>query len=271
MRRLNINQISYLRICGYCFLFLLCRQMDKPWFKSWFASPYYHILYKGRDEKEAQQFLDNLIGFLKPQPGAKMLDIGCGRGRHAVHLSKKGFDVTGIDLSEESIEYDKQFETANLHFFVHDMRDVFKVDHFDYVFNLFSSFGYFDNGEDNSKTIDAHAQALKTNGKLVLDYMNAAKVCSYFVPSETKVVEGIKFSVKKKLERGKIIKQISFTDKGQDYVFREELSILYLDDFRKLLSNYNLKIANTFGDYSLNTFDRNKSDRLIIIAEKQSV
>jgi SAM-dependent methyltransferase len=245
--------------------------MTSPWFKSWFASPYYHILYKGRDDKEAQRFLDNLIGFLKPAADSKMLDIGCGRGRHAIHLSKRGFDVTGIDLSMENIQHNKQYESARLHFFVHDMRDVFRPGYFDYVFNLFSSFGYFDCEEDNLKTMNAHAEALKVNGRLVLDYMNAAKICSYFLPSETKIVDGIKFTVKKKVENGKIIKQISFTDKEQDYVFNEELSILYLDDFSKLLSKYNLKITNTFGDYSLNTFDENNSDRLIIIAEKQPV
>jgi SAM-dependent methyltransferase len=244
--------------------------MEEPWFERWFASPYYHILYKERDIKEAQYFLDNLINLLNPEPSAKMLDIACGRGRHSVYLNKKGYTVSGIDLSEENIAYDKQFENEKLSFHVHDMRDVFKVNEFDFVFNLFSSFGYFDSSQDNAKTIHAHAMALKQGGRLVLDYMNARKVCSCFIPSQRKVVEGIKFSVKKKIERGMIVKHISFSDKGQDYNFEERLSILLLKDFQKLFAEHNLKVIHTFGDYALNTFDEAESDRLILIAEKTS-
>ncbi len=242
--------------------------MEKPWFESWFASPYYHILYKERDDREAQFFLDNLISLLKPQPGAKMLDIACGRGRHSVYLNKKGFQVTGIDLSEESIAFDRQFENDKLSFHVHDMREVFKVGEFNFVLNLFSSFGYFDSSEDNSKAIHAHSQALKPGGVLVLDYMNAQKVCSCFIPSDKKIVEGIKFTVKKKIEGGMIVKHISFSDRGQDYNFEERLSILLLEDFKKLFAQHNLALTYTFGDYAMNTFDETNSDRLILIAEK---
>jgi SAM-dependent methyltransferase len=244
--------------------------MEKPWFESWFASPYYHILYKGRDEKEAQFFLDNLINLLKPPANAKMLDVGCGRGRHSIYLNKKGFNLTGIDLSEESIAFDKKFENPTLSFQVHNMKETFRENYFDYVLNLFTSFGYFDSSEDNSKTIQAHSQALKPGGILVLDYMNSEKVCECFIPSEKKEVEGIKFTVKKKVEGGKLIKRISFSDKGNDYNFEERLSILLLEDFQKLFTLHNLRITHTFGDYALNTFDEAKSDRLILIAEKTS-
>jgi 2-polyprenyl-3-methyl-5-hydroxy-6-metoxy-1,4-benzoquinol methylase len=199
-----------------------------------------------------------------------MLDVGCGRGRHSVYLNKKGFDVTGIDLSEESIAFDKKFENKSLSFHVHNMKDTFRENYFDYVFNLFTSFGYFDSPEDNSKTIQAHSQALKPGGILVLDYMNSEKVCECFIPSEKKEIGGIKFTVKKKVEDGKLIKRISFSDKGQDYNFEERLSILLLEDFQKLFAMHNLRITHTFGDYALNTFDEAKSDRLILIAEKTS-
>ena len=242
--------------------------MGRPWFERWFSSPYYHILYKERDEKEAQYFLDNLIGLLSPRPDAAMLDVGCGRGRHSVYLNKKGFRVAGIDLSESSIEWDKQFENPTLSFHVHDMREAFRVNQFDFVLNLFSSFGYFDAAEDNSKAVQAHSMALKPGGKLVLDYMNAEKVCSCFIPSEKKEVGGIKFKVRKRIEGGMIVKHISFSDKGEDFDFEERLRILLLQDFDRLFAMHNLKVTHTFGDYALNTFDEAKSDRLILIAEK---
>ncbi len=77
---------------------------NHPWFKDWFNSPYYHQLYFNRDEKEAAAFIDKLINYLQPAPNASMLDVACGKGRHSIHLAEKGFDVTGIDLSEDSIK-----------------------------------------------------------------------------------------------------------------------------------------------------------------------
>jgi SAM-dependent methyltransferase len=242
--------------------------MEKPWFESWFASPYYHILYKERDIKEAQYFLDRLIDFLKPAPASKILDVACGKGRHSVYLNEKGFEVTGFDLSKESIEYDKQFQNPTLSFFVHDMRKPFRADYFDLVFNLFSSFGYFEDDVDNEKVIASQAQALKKGGTLVLDYMNAEKICSCLVPQEEKNIEGIRFHVKKRIKNHKIVKQISFSDKGKDYNFEEVLGIFTLNDFKKLFAANGLVISHIFGDYALNAFDRRTSDRLLIVSDK---
>ncbi|MGZ4035978.1 MAG: class I SAM-dependent methyltransferase, partial [Bacteroidia bacterium] len=97
------------------------------WFEGWFDSPYYHLLYKNRDYSEAELFIDNLLSFLKPEQGARFLDIGCGKGRHSIYLNKKGFDVTGIDLAENSISCAKQSENEHLHFYVHDMRKIFRT------------------------------------------------------------------------------------------------------------------------------------------------
>ncbi|HCY89433.1 MAG TPA: class I SAM-dependent methyltransferase, partial [Chitinophagaceae bacterium] len=76
----------------------------QTWFEEWFDTPYYHELYAGRDSQEASAFVDQLIQYLKPAPGSVMLDVACGTGRHAIELADKGFDVTGIDLSQQSIE-----------------------------------------------------------------------------------------------------------------------------------------------------------------------
>ena len=73
------------------------------WFVNWFDSPYYHLLYKNRDEKEAQVFIDNLIEKLQLKKGSKLIDIACGKGRHATYFNKKGMNVVGVDLSKNSI------------------------------------------------------------------------------------------------------------------------------------------------------------------------
>ena len=71
----------------------LNNKQDMNWFKNWFNSPYYHILYKNRDIKEAELFIDNLINKLKLKKTSKLIDIACGKGRHACYFNKKGFDV----------------------------------------------------------------------------------------------------------------------------------------------------------------------------------
>ena len=240
----------------------------EEWFECWFNSAYYHVLYKDRDEQEAQLFLDHLIEFLKPTSGARILDVACGKGRHAVYLNEKGFDVTGFDLSSESIEYDQQFENESLTFFKHDMRDIFRVNYFDYVFNLFSSFGYFEREHDNAKTIYANAASLKPGGILVLDYMNSIKVKATLIANESKRIDGIDFNINKRIENNCVVKKISFTDKGISHDFFEQLSLFTKNDFEKYFSKYNLTVTHVFGDYNFSKFDENNSDRLILIAKK---
>ena len=123
------------------------------WFKNWFNSPYYHQLYFNRDEAEAAKFIDKLINYLNPTAGSLMLDVACGKGRHAIHLAEKGFDVTGIDLSEDSIKEALLSENEKLHFFLHDMRLPFYINYFDYAFNFFTSFGYFSTQREHDNAI----------------------------------------------------------------------------------------------------------------------
>ena len=91
------------------------------WYTSWFDSPYYHILYKNRDDKEAGLFMKNLTSFLNLSTSSKILDLACGKGRHSKYLNQLGYHVTGIDLSPQSIVYAKQFENDKLFFEEHDM------------------------------------------------------------------------------------------------------------------------------------------------------
>ena len=91
------------------------------WVGEWFGSPYYHILYKNRDSNEARLFLDKLIDYLGIKKEDKILDLACGKGRHAVYLNEKGLDVTGFDICQENIRKAKDHENDRLHFHVHDM------------------------------------------------------------------------------------------------------------------------------------------------------
>lgn len=241
----------------------------KPWYHSWFNSPYYHLLYKERDSHEAEFFLDKLIDKLGLKAGFSIVDIACGKGRHAVYLNKKGFNVTGIDLSHESIKHCKQFENNTLEFFEHDMRIVFRVNYFDVALNLFTSFGYFDKAHDNILAIKSAAASLVPGGIFVLDYFNSEKVKTMLPSSFKKERNNIGFSFEKKNIDGRVIKSISVNDNGREFIFSESVWLYGKEDLTEMLANCGLKLKYVFGDYGLNDFDKFVSDRLIMVTEKR--
>jgi len=238
------------------------------WFASWFDSPYYHILYKNRDYKEADFFIQNLTSYLKPNNEDEILDLACGAGRHSIFLNSLGYKVTGVDLSPNSIEKALESKNDNLNFDVHDMREVYKENGFNFVFNLFTSFGYFDSNDENIKMLQSVEKTLKPNGIFVLDFFNANNVIKNLVEEETKEVEGVEFKLKRELKKGKIIKHIEFETKNQSFSYSERVQAIKMEDFEELFSHTNMKIITTFGNHSLEGFDKEKSDRLIIIAQK---
>ncbi|MBJ7881071.1 class I SAM-dependent methyltransferase [Gelidibacter salicanalis] len=234
------------------------------WYASWFDTPYYHILYEGRDYAEAHHFMDNLTKYLNLPEDGKILDLACGKGRHSIYLSSLGYDVTGVDLSVNSIAYAKTHENDKLHFEVHDMCRPFN-DKFDAVFNLFTSFGYFDRTEDNLNTIKAIRDDLNESGFGVIDFMNSDFVIDNLVAEDVKSAGGIDFYQKRYVKDGYIIKDISFTDKGEDYHYQERVKAKTLADFEALFEEAGVYLLDIFGDYKLRKFHKDTSERLIMI------
>ena len=123
------------------------------WFAGWFDSPYYHLLYRHRDHEEAAAFIDALMQALQPKPDDHILDLACGAGRHSNYLANKGYTVTGLDLSKESIARAKANAADNVSFGVADMRQLDAKAEYDLVLNLFTSFGYFEDFDDNLRVL----------------------------------------------------------------------------------------------------------------------
>lgn len=240
----------------------------KNWFKHWFDTKYYHILYKDRDDSEAKFFMKNLCESLAIKENDTILDLACGRGRHALFLNSLGHKVTGVDLSKSSILSAKKFENERLNFFVHDMREPIPNQKFDFVFNLFTSIGYFDDENDNIKMLNSVYSYLEPNGILIIDFLNERKVINELEPFAEKSVDGIHFEIEKKLVNGVIEKNIQFNDEGKNYQFQERVHALTLSDFQSYLTAANFQIIKYAGDYHLTDFDIDNSDRLIIFAKK---
>jgi SAM-dependent methyltransferase len=244
--------------------------IDEPWFKDWFNSPYYHQLYFKRDKEEAAAFIFLLLQHLHSPSGAYMLDMACGRGRHSKILASRGYDITGIDLSMESIEFARQFETEKLHFFQHDMRLPFWINYFDVAFNFFTSFGYFRTEREHYNAVRTIAQSLKKDGVLVLDYLNVHYAEDHLVHKSDKEIDGVNYNLTKWFDETHFYKKIIIEDDALDQplIYMEKVAKFSLGDFNDMFSFHGLQIQEVFGDYSLGAYDVKKSPRLIMIAKK---
>lgn len=242
--------------------------MKKEWFATWFDSPYYHVLYKERDEREAREFIHQLNSILTLPNGAAVLDLACGRGRHSNTLFQLGFKVTGADLSPESIRQAQRTYPQDIEFIVHDMRNELLGRKFDAVFNLFTSFGYFDGQNENLQVLQAIHQMLHPEALFVLDFMNVDNVISSLVEEEHKIIEGIDFRIKRRSDGMHIYKEIDFEIDGEMHHYTERVQALRSSDFQHLLSAAGFKILHTFGDFQLEPYDPILSDRFILIAQK---
>ena len=236
----------------------------KKWYASWFDSPYYHILYKERNYREAQLFMDNITHYLNLPEDSKILDLACGKGRHSIYLNQLGFDVLGADLSENSIIEASKNTNKTLNFKVHDMRMPFE-NKFEAIFNLFTSFGYFENDEDNLTTLIAIKDSLSEYGFAVIDFMNVNNVIANLVSEEVKTVENIDFHIKRYVKDNHIFKEIDFEDQGEKYHFTEKVKALTLQDFESMMEEAGIFLLDIFGDYKLKKYHKTESERLIMI------
>lgn len=243
--------------------------IDNNWFETWFDSPYYHVLYQNRNEKEAAIFIDGLIQYLQPKAHQRFLDLACGKGRHALQISEKGYATIGVDLSANSIEFAQQFESKRLQFAVHDMREILAAEPFDYILNLFTSFGYFDDTNDNLKMLSAIHHMLTAEGIFVLDFFNTGYVLPHIVEREEKLLSNVLFHIHKQVINKKIVKSITFNDGGKSYHFEEKVNAFTPEDVLTMLDQSGFVATETFGNYTLEPFSSKKSERFIVVAIKK--
>lgn len=239
---------------------------NKDWFASWFDTSFYHVLYKHRDYSEGQSFLKNLITFLNLEKNKVILDLACGKGRHSIYLNSLGFHVIGADLSKNSIEFAKQFETETLKFVEHDMRDPFKSK-FDVILNLFTSFGFFEDDAEDIAILHNIKNGLNKNGIAVIDFMNTKKVISELVSEEELTIDDITFKMNRYVKNGFIVKEINFDAEGEHHTYFEKVKSLDFDKINSYVNSVGFKIKHTFGDYQLEKFSEETSDRLILVLE----
>lgn len=244
-----------------------------PWYEEWFNRDEYDLVYQNRDEEEAEALIDLVERVARPAPGDALLDVGCGRGRHALSLARRGYRVTGVDLSERALEKARRHAARKglyIRFIQGDMRDAVCTACFDGVVNLFTAFGYFDDEADHLRAVRAMADALKPGGWFFQDFLNAEHVAATLIPEDTRRAGPLTFRQRRWIEDGRINKEITLRRDGTapTHTFRESVRLLTLDDFRRLYDAAGLDLVDTFGDYAGGPFTPS-SPRLILFSRKR--
>lgn len=246
----------------------------KQWYEKWFSDRFYLELYQHRDEEDARWIINLIQRTLNISTKSRVLDIACGSGRHSLELARRGFDVTGFDLSGFLIS--EAFKNLNeskekklkVKFLRKDMRNFNFRNSFDVALNIFTSFGYFDNDEENFKVFENVSSSLKQKGYFVFDYLNKIFLENNLKKISRATIKGVTVIQKRKLENGFVIKDIFLKSGKQEKNFTEILKLYSHKEFISAFNNAGLKKIKIYGDYFGNEFDEHKSQRLIIFARK---
>ena len=243
---------------------------EPRWYEAWFDRDEYKVVYGHRDDTEATRLLDLIEATISPRPGARILDMGCGRGRHAIQLASRGFNVTGIDLSTRSIEAARQRaanEQVDVDFRVGDMRDHVCEGCFDIVVNLFTAFGYFEDENEHVRALGAMSSAIAVGGWMIQDFLNADSVRRNLVPEDSRISGEYSITQRRSIENGRINKTILLTGPDGEHTFSESVRLLRLDELERMYRSVGLQIVRIAGDYNGGSYTPN-SPRLLVFANR---
>jgi len=237
------------------------------WHLGWFNKDYLN-LYSYRNELEAVSHVDFIIDNLPNKQKYKVLDMGCGSGRHSVLFADHAFHVIGIDTSEILINEAKKLENSkrDLKFYCQDMRNLRGFDKFDLIVNMFTSFGYFESDQENQSVINAVAYALESNGVFFLDFLSPKHVISNLTPSENLVVNGEKVSITRSIDENIVTKIIDFP--GRSYT--EHVKLYDRNTIEKMLQSAGLIVLKAWSDYNGTPWSEYGSRQLFLIGHHQN-
>jgi len=241
------------------------------WFKRSFGSDYLKV-YAHRDAEEARQQIDFLEEKIHPAAGAKILDLCCGSGRHAIEMARRGYNVVGQDISQELLDIarrDADESGLALQFIEKDMREIPFKNEIDIVVNFFTSFGYFEDHNDDQAVLNAVSEALKAGGRLLLDHINPDFVCASLVRNETRTISGLEVCQERWIDEGRqrVEKRLTIIEEGKTRTYLESVKMYKREEIAVMLEKAGLRIGETYGDFSGARFSKD-SPRMIVIAEK---
>ncbi len=241
------------------------------WFKEWFNTKEYLFVYRNRNEADAKKLVDLILRNTYLQSGAKVLDMACGTGRHSILFAEKDFNVTAVDLSSNLLSVAKisaEETGVKINFIQSDLRHFSITTKFSLAVNLFTSFGYFEDDEENYKIFRNAYNFLTAPGYFVLDYFNRHNIEQNLVSESVENIFGETIIQRRSILGDRVVKQILVRDNGSEKNYYESVRMFSKDELFSALLKCGFRINKYFGDSSGNAFDLERSPRIIIIAQK---
>ncbi|MDB5104319.1 MAG: Methyltransferase protein [Fibrobacteres bacterium] len=247
--------------------------MDRTWYKRWFGETYKQ-LYPHRDVREAEAQVRFVLRALPVTPEWRILDIGCGPGRHLDILRKRGHvHCEGLDLSMPLL---RDARAASLNVARGDMRHLpFRPASFDLVTSFFTSFGYFATFAEDVETLAQFVSVLKPGGYLFLDLINKRHLIKHLVSDDRKVVEGSEVIQSRRLEGlttepgTVVVKEIEIRRPGGETErFVERVRLYELETMLELAKRFRLRHVATFGDETGAAWRPDDSPRMAMLLQR---
>ncbi|MNO23386.1 Cypemycin methyltransferase [compost metagenome] len=235
------------------------------WYEESFGEDYL-IVYRHRDFGGARREVEKMIGWLKLPQGAKVLDLCCGMGRHSLALAEAGYEVTGVDLSEALLrEARAQAGAEAVTWIRSDMRRLPLEGGFAAVVNLFTSFGYFEEDEEQVKVLREIYRMLVPGGKFIVDFLNPAYVIRHLVPHSVREDGDNRIDESRRIEDGYVKKDIILTSKpgGAPRQYHERVKLYPLEKFSEMIAAAGLRLEAVHGSYEEDEYEAESSRRMI--------
>lgn len=231
-----------------------------------------HKLFAEKNPAETKKEIDQIIHLTGITPDSHILDLCCGLGRHSLELAKRGFKVTGVDRTVQYLEKAKSEASEkdlSIEFIKDDMRNFKRANYFNAIIIMYTSFGYFEEHNDNMKVLYNSHSSLKKNGFLLIDLVGKEILQRKFTERETFELEGITY-----IEERKVINNWSRIENRWIMLkdnLQKEFNLshwLYSEnELRKMLTDAGFSSVKIFGDLEGKKYDEN-AERLIAIAVK---
>jgi SAM-dependent methyltransferase len=216
--------------------------------------------------------INKLIKLTGLEGNRSVLDLCCGIGRHSAELSRRGFAVTGVDITEDYLRTARENavkENLAIDYQKADMRDFCQPDAFDLIINMFTSFGYFEDAQDDRKVLENAFVSLKENGKILIELLGKEVVATGFREKEWLEYDGYTVLAETKIIRDWSWIMCKWIIMKDDY--KKEITYshkLYSGtELKCLLEATGFRNVRLFGDMSGAPYDHN-ARILLIVGEK---
>ncbi len=246
------------------------------WYEESFGAHYLDV-YAHRDGREAQEDARAIIALIDPDRAAPLLDLGCGSGRHLVALHSLGFRfLVGLDLSAELLgEAARNLPRdggGSVMLVRGDMREIPHYGCFATVLSLFTTFGYFEEDEDNARIVQSVRWALRRGGVFLLDYINRDRLIADFVPEDEQDLPGMHVRNVRSLTEGgrRVEKRITVERAGMEPItLFESVRLFTREEITGIFAASGLGNVRCYGSLDGEPH-RPESERLVVVGERVS-